>query len=246
MNQTLFSFNKIGRCFLNLIYPSECQICKASLDPVRKECLCGDCKAKIRLNLPPFCAKCGRSLINSVTALELCNDCKSSNYHFRKVWAVGHYEGILKECIHLFKFNGKLSLAPLFNELFLNFASSYMKIALFDAIVPVPLHSSKIRERTFNQAELLAKNFGRKTKIPINTSCLIRIKNTSPQTELSKNKRFLNIKGAFGTKRSPLLKDKNILLVDDVFTTGSTLDECAKILLGDGAKSVECLVLARG
>ncbi|UCH12380.1 MAG: ComF family protein [Candidatus Omnitrophota bacterium] len=246
MKNVLGSWNKIGKGLLNLVYPLECQICKIELGPFKESCLCNECKGRIRLNLPPFCLKCGKSLINSTYTNAYCQDCMRTTYHFRRAWATGHYQGILKDCIHLFKFNGKLCLLPAFTELFLNFTKLYIKINEFDAIIPVPLHKTKIRERTFNQAELLANDFSRRNGIPVYADNLIKAKHTPPQTELSKEGRASNIKGAFKITDSSFLKGKNILLMDDVFTTGYTLNECAKILLEGGAGSVACLVLARG
>jgi len=153
---------------------------------------------------------------------------------------------VLKEAIHSFKFGAHLRLLPIFTELVINFAMRYIDIDTFDVVVPVPLHKTKLREREFNQAQLLAKDFSDKKSLPINSWGLKKIRNTKPQTEFNKDKRRSNIKNAFKVTDSSCFKDKKILLMDDVFTTGSTLNECAKMLTESGAKSVECLVVARG
>ena len=246
MKNVLAAWNKIGKGALNLIYPLECQICKVELGPFNEACLCHECKKKIRLNLPPFCLKCGKSLVASSNNGAYCQDCKFTSYFFKQAWAVGHYDGILKECIHLFKFNRRICLLPIFTELLLNFTKLYININAFGIIVPAPLHKTKRRERTFNQAELIAKDLSSKTAIPLQANNLIKVKHTLPQTTLSKKQRVLNIKGAFKVTDASVFKNKNILLIDDVFTTGSTLNACANALLDSGAKGVSCLVIARG
>jgi len=226
MNTVLASCDKIGKSLLNLVYPIECEICKASLGPYKKEGLCDECKSKIRL-----CASPVRS---------------DNAYHFRNVWAMGSYDGILKECILLFKLGRRMMLLPGLVELLSDFARLNIKIDEFDMLVPVPLHKIKARERTFNQSELLAKGLSLKLGLTCRANNLIKIKHLPQQSQLNKKQRALNIKGAFRVVDESLFKNKNILLIDDVFTTGSTLDECAKMILRAGAKGVSCLVVARG
>ena len=226
MKMLLESCDKIGKSLLNLVYPIECEICKAGLGPYKEGGLCDECKSKIRLG-----------------ASSLCSD---NVYHFRGVWAMGSYGGILKECILLFKLGRRMMLLPGLIELLSDFAKLNIKIDEFDILVPVPLHRTKARERTFNQSELLAKGLSLKLGLTCHPNNLIKIKHLPPQSQLNKNQRALNIKGAFRVVDESLFKNKNILLIDDVFTTGCTLDECAKMILAGGAKGVSCLVVARG
>jgi len=246
MKTAVNACSTIGKGLLNLVYPLECQICRVPLGPFKESSLCDKCKGKIRLNLAPFCIKCGRSLINSTKDNNCCRECSHRSYYFQRSWAAANYEGVLKEAIHSFKFGAHLRLLPIFTELVINFAMRYIDIDTFDVVVPVPLHKTKLREREFNQAQLLAKDFSDKKSLPINSWGLKKIRNTKPQTEFNKDKRRSNIKNAFKVTDSSCFKDKKILLMDDVFTTGSTLNECAKMLTESGAKSVECLVVARG
>jgi len=226
MNTMLESCDKIGKSLLNLVYPLECQICRAGLGPYKEGGLCDECKSKIRLSTSTLYS--------------------DNIYHFRNVWAMGIYDGILKECILLFKLGRRMMLLSGLVELLSDFARRNIKIDEFDMLVPVPLHRTKARERTFNQSELLAKGLSLKLGLPCHANNLIKAKRLPQQSQLNKEERASNIKGAFRVVDKSLFKNKNILLIDDVFTTGNTLDECAKMILAAGAKGVSCLVIAKG
>jgi ComF family protein len=146
----------------------------------------------------------------------------------------------------MFKYNARINLAKPLSQLMINFTNNYLKPGKFDIILPVPLHRNRLRERGFNQSELLAKNLARSTNMPIEPKALRRIKPTIAQAGLSRAKRFANLKAAFRVDKSSAVAGKKLLLIDDVFTTGSTLGECAKALLKAKAESVDALVLARG
>jgi len=228
MNISIEPLCKAGKSVLNLIYPNGCLICKTPLGPFGNAGLCIVCKNKMALAEP--------------TRIRGARD----GFYYQKCWAVGRYEGTLKECIHLLKFQGQRSLLPLLAELLLNCASRHIKAEEFDLIAPVPMHKTKLRERGLNQAAALAIGFSGGTGIRLCAHNLIKIRHTPPQSQLCKTERGSNLKGAFRVKDPSAFKDKKVLLIDDVFTTGYTLNECAKILLKNGASSVACLVLARG
>jgi len=210
---------------LDLVYPPLCEICEAKLESKTKNSgLCGNCLNEIKL-------------INNPTPLK-CNDLN--------VWAVCLYEGTAKKCIHLFKYNSRLNLAAPLSKLMFDFINKNMGCKNFDAIIPVPLHRSRLRERGFNQAEVLARKLSGYTRHSVCTNALKRVKPTLSQTGLCKTKRFTNLQGAFKITKGGFVSGKKILLIDDVFTTGSTINEAAKTLLKAGAESVEALVLARG
>jgi len=221
-------------------------VCRRELGPYNDQALCRICIHRIKPNSPPFCLQCGRSLESRDFAYRYCPDCRHTVYHFDRAWAVGAYDGILKDCIHQFKFKGRVDLLPIFTELFENFMDSYMNMEEFDAIVPVPLDSAKKRERTFNQAEILAKAVSELGGVDLITNNLLKTRRTHPQSKLSGRERRESLKNAFSVVEPSLFKDRNILLVDDVFTTGSTLNECTKLVLSKQVRGVSCLVLARG
>ncbi len=200
---------------------------------------------------PPFCIKCGKQFKNQVKKNHLCRECVK--IRIGKVRAYGIYQGILRESIHLFKYRGKTGLAlPLELMLFRAF-KKYFSCDDIDLILPVPLHRAKLAKRGFNQSFLLIKDFRRLWKLmtgispqwKIDYTLLARTKNTKSQTGFDKNDRKKNIKGAFKIIKPDKIKDKHIILVDDVYTTGSTAGECASVLFDAGALSVDVLVLAR-
>jgi ComF family protein len=152
----------------------------------------------------------------------------------------------MRECIHKFKYSGALVLEGLFAALLTDFAKKHMDMMRFDCIIPVPLHRVKLRERTFNQAAILASSLSRKSGLLCINNNLTRIKSGKSQITLSKRERLKDIKGAFKVKNPASLEGKSVLLVDDVFTTGATANECAKALRRSGVKYIEVLTLARG
>jgi ComF family protein len=244
--KTLTPWHKLGKSLLNLVYPLECRVCKRGLNPYVTVPLCQECKAALRMNLPPFCLKCGKSLPIAGGNQCTCHECRYASYAFERNWAATQYEGVIKECIHALKFNGYINLVPFISELLLNFARLHSNLAAFDLIIPVPLHPTRQRERTFNQAELIAKGFSQDAKVPMDADVLAKTKHTPPQTQLSKEQRQYSSNGAFSVTDPSLVHHRKILLIDDVFTTGSTLNACARALRENGAQGVWCLVVARG
>ncbi len=173
------------------------------------------------------------------------------NYPLSKIQAVGLYEGTLREAIHLFKYEKKKSLAKPLGDLLIKHleetcprAGKEGGLEKIDFVIPVPLHSKKLREREFNQSGLLARLVGRHFRKPVLEGNLIRKKTTTPQFELDRKERLKNVKGAFAIKRREEVKGKNLLLIDDVRTTGATLKECHKVLRRAGAKEIHMLTLA--
>jgi len=160
---------------------------------------------------------------------------------FERMWSFGPYEGRLRVAISLFKYQGIKRLARPLSEFILK-----MHIPNVDIIIPVPLHIKRLRERGFNQSALIARYIAKKIGVRLDLDSLIRVRLTKPQVGLSASDRIKNIKGAFKVKREKFIANRNILLVDDVITTGSTMKECAMELRRAGASRVYCISLARG
>lgn len=230
---------------VNIVYPLNCVICKAKLAPDESIPLCFECFSKIGHITPPFCIKCGGLLGADLVPYNICLKCKNNNYYFDQAWASTVYEGVIRECIHLLKYSHRLSIVNLFGKIMINFADKYMTMERFDYIIPIPLHRTKLREREFNQAELLALPIANKFNKRLLKDMISRIKYTTPQSELADSQRQENVRGIFRITRSESLKHKNILIIDDVFTTGSTVNECASLLKASGASIVEVFTLAR-
>ena len=220
-------YNIMVRGLLNLIYPPVCPVCRVRTD---KDQLCQDCLSSIKM------------------VAEAVNEIRyyKKDVYYTRLYSVGCYEGILKEAIHLFKYRGTPGLARTFSQLLIGFAQSQLNMNEFDLMVAVPLHGVKLREREFNQSELLAEALAKSFGIPLLKGKLQKIKPTHPQSSLKKEARMKNLKDAFDMRGPESFREKSVLLVDDVFTTGVTVNECARALLSAGAASVSVLTLARG
>lgn len=158
--------------------------------------------------------------------------------------ALGAYEGSLQEAIHHWKYEGKMNLTLFFAEWMTEGVKRYWEPDFFDLLIPVPLHPQRLRERGFNQALLLVKELSRRTGIPYRKTLLQKKKPTVPQVNLSGSEREKGLRGAFQVIGKEELIGKSILLVDDVYTTGATVNECSKVLSREGAKRIDVLTLA--
>ncbi|MFC1698383.1 double zinc ribbon domain-containing protein [Candidatus Omnitrophota bacterium] len=246
------------KSLINLIYPLTCLICGIKLDPLSQKPLCAVCWSKIEYNPAPFCRVCGKPLpacpagspagrpARHQSQALVCQDCQNSQFYFKQVRSVCKYDGVIKECIHLFKYNHKLSLTKPLGGLLVDFATHNCDMSQIDLILPVPLHSKKLRQRQFNHAQNLAQSLAAAFSKQIQPQLIVKIKPGPDQVSLTRAARSRNIRGAFTIRNNKPVKSKNVLLVDDVFTTGATVNECAKALLDAGAKQVDVLTLARG
>ncbi len=154
--------------------------------------------------------------------------------------------GIVRDLIHRFKYGGEVWVGALLADfLTQGLRDPRLKGRSFDAVVPVPLHPLRRREREFNQAEVLSRELARKNNLAF-CEALERLRYTVTQTHFDRRRRMQNLRDAFGLRRNAPVQGKDLLLVDDVLTTGSTLDECARVLLAAGARSVRALTVARG
>ncbi len=230
--------NPFCRGLLDLFYPPRCQVCRR----FAQEPLCPDCRAQIAFINPPVCRRCGIPLDPQAQGPEECLDCRKAQRQ-PITWArsMGLYEGSLRRAILAFKFLGRRALAlPLADML----ASEGLDEA-FDLACPVPLHPQRQRERGFNQSELLARYFCEKTGVSLRDGLLQRIRPTIPQVVLPAEHRAKNVRGAFSVSPQANIQGARILLIDDLYTTGSTLKECARVLQKGGAAAVCVLTLAR-
>jgi ComF family protein len=158
--------------------------------------------------------------------------------------ALGYYEGTLREAVHRWKYEGKTYLTPLFGEWMTKAYSIYWEINFFDLLIPVPLHPQRLRKRGFNQALLLVKELSRGIGVPYRKRILEKRKPTVPQVNLSGVEREKGVRGTFHLSEETAVDGKTVLLVDDVYTTGATVNECAKVLLAGGADRVDVFTLA--
>ena len=229
----------------DLIYPDNCIICKRYLSAGSEEGnLCLYCRQTIEFNRPPFCHHCSRHLVET-NEQNLCPECLLHHHHFDRAWAAAIYNNTLKELIHLFKYKNKTLLRRDFAGILSAFIHDYnVDIGQFDIVVPIPLHTARLRERGYNQSELLAESLLKEFKIKPSFKNLVRKRHTKNQALLKKKDRWTNIQGAFKIKRPEEFSRKSVLIVDDLLTTGTTLSEAALILKEAGAHKVCALTLA--
>lgn len=230
---------------VNIVYPKACLICKAKPKTASSSdnFVCPECWAKAKRNMPPFCSSCGRHLQRPLQ--KICAPCIRRPLHFDRAFSPFVYEGVIKELIHQFKYKNKNYLGADLSRLMFEFIREYnLPLDYLDSVVPVPLHKTRLREREFNQAHVLSRHIAEKSHKPLLEDCLNRRRPGRTQTELEAQERFLNVRDAFAVAKNELVKGKNILLVDDVLTSGATCSEAAKTLKKAGANIVFVLTLA--
>lgn len=231
--------------FLELIYPEKntCFICETYDESIGDKYICSDCEKTIKKIVPPTCSKCSKP-IEYKSLTELCQECCDEERYFEISKSPYAYEGIIKKAIYNYKYYNKIYFYKFFGNCLVNYMKD-INYTNFDCIVSVPLHSSKMRTRGFNQSELLARHISKKLFIPY-VDALKRIKKTLKQSEQNKEERRKNLKDAFIVKSLPKeIINSSVLLVDDIYTTGSTVNECSKALINYGATKVYVITIAR-
>jgi ComF family protein len=220
------------------LWAPSCAVCSTLLDEPTQGCVCRNCWAAIRRITPPLCDRCGDALPR---AEAICLSCSESSVVTR-ARALGEYEGSLREIVHAFKYSGRQSLARPLAERLRHCGKEL--IADIDSVVPVPLHWRREYQRGFNQAREIARHLG-----PPVVDALVRRRATRAQVELAADRRRANVEGAFRLRRQwirkPSIHGMRVLLIDDVSTTGATLDACARVLKDGGALEVFALTAAR-
>ncbi len=229
---------------INFIFPQQCCICKSYLG--MDGAVCANCLAKLDFISNPKCECCGLpfefKLKNAKQKL-LCPNCIKKPYKFDKAISSVKYNEFSKKIILPLKHGDKTQYAKFIANIM---TMSGRDIATdSDFIIPVPIHLTRMLKRKYNQASLIANHLSKVYKKPVLYSTLIRSKSTPSQGHLSERERKQNVSGVFSVKHSERIKGKNILLIDDVFTTGATVNECAKILKKAGANKIFVLTFAR-
>jgi len=222
--------------------PIRCAFCDALLASSAQPALCSSCLRSLAENKPASCTRCALPYPNYGGSDHLCGDCQLQRPPYRTVYALGVYEGPLRQTIHHFKYHRDFTLATPLGHLLAE-AALRPGLSQPDLILPVPLHPRRLRQRTFNQSLLLARIIGKQNNIPVAANRLRRVLHTPHQQGLSLEDRRHNLLKAF-TLRSRL-NGESVLLVDDVMTSGATVAACTKVLLENGAQSVDVAVLAR-
>ena len=232
------------RWLLDLIFPPVCPVCQSLFDGQGKDLvICPACRKAIRPVHPPFCPRCGLPYPSGKA--HLCAPCLQERRYFAIHRTCASYEGALKEAIHRFKYEGVFPLRRVLGDLLQPTLKAMRREHPVDVLLPVPLHIRRLRERGYNQALLLVRELSKRTGIPYQERALAKIKDTPVQISLKKRERGKNLKGVFQVTDQEAIQGKSIVLVDDVYTTGATVNECARALLKAGAKQVAVLTVAR-
>lgn len=234
MARVLTVARNIWADLLALLYPERCASCNQTGDV-----FCVECQRKVAFLSSPLCPLCGYPSPHS----KLCHLCKQSTRAIDGIRSVAFFEPPLRQAIHALKYRGLRSVAVPMAGLM---ADYWRRNPIpTDVIVPVPLHRNRQRERGYNQAGLLAQALGAEIGLPVREDWLVRAKDTRTQTELDASERKENVAGAFRCRNSDEVADCQVLLIDDVCTTGATLESCSLALCQAGAQSVWALTLGR-
>ncbi len=234
----------------SVLFPSDCRICQSPLIRITNLPVCDSCLHQITRLDGVLCRCCGEKLFSQHLeneAVPLCGLCRRVEPEFRQAVAYGAYEGVLRDLIHIFKYQQVQSAGPLLGRL-LTQAVERMQLPETLVVIPVPLSPGKRRARGFNQAEAIARAFlstQPSGSIQLDTASLVRTRETTSQTGLTRHQRRANLRGAFAVSDRARVKGRSLLIVDDVMTTGTTAGECARVLRRAGAEQVFVATVAR-
>lgn len=238
--------HRLIESLLSFVYPEVCQLCESKPAGLPMGFVCQTCQDRLERVTAPFCERCGLPFEGDITPSFECSNCRTLDLHFTSARSMILAKGDGLELIHHYKYHRALWFEPLFSRLIRQIAAPEIQSTTWDAIVPVPLHPLKQREREFNQAERLADLLSQATQLPRLRGTLTRRKATETQTQLSRPERARNVASAFAPNLPLPPNCTRLILFDDVFTTGATTSECAKVLRQMGAKTVAVWTLARG
>ena len=237
-------WKEFWHAFRDVIFPESCLGCGKGLNRCNGISFCQICLQNVIFIQEPFCTTCGSPFAKSSGESHLCSFCLKKRWYFTQARAAVYYQGPVAAALKTFKFNGRMYGLETFAAMTRQYYLHHPRPEA-DLILPVPLHPRRLRKRGFNQSLVLCRKLFSKSKAKIEPLILERPHWTRPQTGLNRAERKKNVRNAFRVKNQEKIKNKRILLVDDVFTTGSTVNECARILLKNKAAEVEVFTFAR-
>lgn len=227
-----------------LLYPKRCPVCDDIVLP-KGGLVCDSCRDILMPLHEPLCYKCGRQITS--TTLEFCETCAKYDFNFDKAFSLWPYNDISRTSLARFKYKGRREFAEYYaDRLYVHFESLISKLNI-SVLVPVPIHQNRLITRGYNQANLISDILSKRLNLPNASDYLIRIKNTEAQKDLDPVSRRKNLNNAFAINQNSKYYNihlKNILLIDDIYTTGSTADACSKVLKDSGTEKVYVLCLA--
>ena len=231
----------LAKGLLDLFYPPRCPFCDGLLMP--GEDLCADCGGGHRTVKEPVCKRCGKPMEEERE--EFCGDCARKRHAYRQGKAVFVYRDSVRQSMYRFKYGNRREYAAFYAKEAARLYGAWVAGCGIEVIVPIPMYAGKKRKRGYNQAEVFARAFGKELNLPIDSRIVRRIRDTIPQKELNDRQRRKNLKNAFQLCKD-VVQYTQILLVDDIYTTGSTVDAVAEVLLSGGAKNIYYLCISIG
>jgi ComF family protein len=233
------------KAFLDILFPPRCHFCKEFIPEADDLHLCARCLGACGLIRSPLCKRCGVPFFTDVGEDHLCGRCIDRPPPFASARAAALFEGPVRELIHRLKYNRRVHHRRPLALLAVRRLTQFVAESGADLVIPVPLHVKRLRQRGFNQAVLLGEIVAREWGLPLMRRNMLRIRWTEPQINLSVAERAANVRGAFSIIEPLLIRDRRIILVDDVYTTGSTVSECSRVLSDAGASEVFVVTIAR-
>jgi competence protein ComFC len=237
-----------GDAVVSVFFPAGCRICDSLLVRASRVPFCEECLGSFAAPRAKSCEVCGQAIVSMAPNEEgglVCRVCQQKTYAFERARSYGIYDGRLVRAILLLKWERMDPLGAWFAERLAEIVLRESGKLAADVVVPVPLHRDRERERGYNQAGLISKPLARRLGLPHKAVLLMRTRPRPNKQVLSLEERWESVRGAFATRPGSQVDKKRVLLVDDVMTTGATLDACARALLESGAKSVLGLTVAR-
>ncbi len=238
--EVFFQIRKFSLWLFRLLFPPACPLCGGTFLCPASDSFCLTCLSGFKSLPEAHCSLCSLPFEGQFNSSHLCGRCTKQAPSFYHVFAVGLYGDSLRYAIHQFKFNHKIGLD---RSLGIILERSVPRDLDIDLVVPVPLHRKRLQQRSYNQALLLAREFSRIRKVPVSGNVLRKVRDTDSQQGLSAQERIKNLDSVFELQGT--LSGKTILLVDDVMTTGATVEACSRVLLEGGAKTVYVGVIGR-
>lgn len=234
----------LRQAFSDLFFPPVCGLCGRPVMDA-ETALCESCMNDVRIIPEPLCRQCGRPVVGLDSAgAGFCGNCLTHPPAYEKARYATEYTGELRKALIGFKFSARLQAGKPLGALLVQGFSRFFEARGFDLIVPIPLHRRRLAARGYNQSVILAERLSRSIGVPVGRTCFRKVRDTPPQTSLSRAERLTNLRGSFQVARPEEIEGRSVLIVDDVATTGSTIAEAARTIRRAGASRVGALVLA--
>ena len=238
-------FTKAKELVLHILFPNTCYACRRDLALGQKEPLCENCLKQIKKVGPLYCRRCGKPLPDGGAHCYQCRGTEARQFKCKIIRSASVFGPQIRALVHAFKYADQSYLSDFLSDMMCRYFSDYTELSETELIIPVPLHVKKVKKRGYNQAELLAESLAKKLSLPLAKQVLKRVRNTPSQTKLGREERLKNMSNAFECINGEKIKGKVVLLIDDVATTGATLEGCAVALKKAGVKKVMAYTFAR-